>query len=267
MQHNKIRKDFKLAFFRNLSCVSEMIEYAQKHLTCLGQGSSRIVFAFSKSRVLKIAINEKGLLQNEAEYEVAKNLKTKKSVCAIYEIGQTIEGVVWLISQIVRVIKSADEFRVLSGFGWESYGDVVKEYATQRNQDISKITSSLSTQYSKRASLLKETGDIRNAFYYEKLLEDLNIMSSSEFFHGIISAMQENHLMSGDILEVDHYGKTSDGKIVLLDYGFTEDIANKFYRKKKDKKLEEEPVLLSDSHLENDCSIKTVPMKKLVGAH
>jgi hypothetical protein len=56
-------------------------------------------------------------------------------------------------------------------------------------------------------------------------------MKSSNLFSGITFAMKTNRLMSGDILELDHYGKTANGNIVLYDYGFTEEIAKKYYPK------------------------------------
>lgn len=229
----KYRK-FSTRFFNKLLSTEEMIAYAKStSLQCLGQGSSRIAFALSKSRVLKIALNERGLEQNGAEYVVSGNQNAKSAVSAIYDHKEIDGKVVWLISQLVRPIRDADEFKLLSGFSWDPYNDLVREYAkSNASLGLEEVTSSISRQYSKRLKRLKNEGDIRTASYYEELLGDLDHMITSDFFHGIVAAMKDNRLMPGDILEVDHYGKTSDGKIVLYDYGFTEEIAQKFYAEK-----------------------------------
>ena len=35
--------------------------------------------------------------------------------------------------------------------------------------------------------------------------------------------------MAGDLKEIDHWGKTPDGRCVLLDYGFTQDVFKSHY--------------------------------------
>jgi hypothetical protein len=40
----------------------------------MGSGSSRIVYALSTGKVLKIATNDKGIAQNEAEFEISEIL-------------------------------------------------------------------------------------------------------------------------------------------------------------------------------------------------
>jgi len=222
--------------FRTLESEAEILEYAKSCLPLLGQGSSRVVYACSRSKVLKIAINDKGFAQNAAELDVSHNTETSGAVSAILDHKTDQDGhVVWLISQLVRTVNETEEFKTLAGFSWEVYSDTIRAFAKSNAQnDLENITSNISDQYSKRLVRLKNQGDERNAKYYETLLGDLEIMKHSRFFRGIISAMSINRLMPGDILEIDHYGKTSDGEIILYDYGFTEEIAKKFYPKKKE---------------------------------
>jgi hypothetical protein len=48
------------------------------------------------------------------------------------------------------------------------------------------------------------------------------------FVDKIADLVHNNDLNTGDIVS-DHFGKTADGRIVLIDYGFTEDVAEEFY--------------------------------------
>lgn len=259
------RKKFSMRHFRSLTSGEEIVTYAQTHLSCLGKGSSRIVFACSKSKVLKIAINEKGYAQNAAELFVSHNAETKGAVSAIMDSRKDEAGnVVWLISQLVRTVTSSDEFKALSGFSWDVYGDTIKAFAkTNAQNDLESITSDISNQYSKRLVRLKNEGDERNAKYYETLLFELDLMKNSSFFKGIVSAMKVNRLMPGDILEIDHYGKTSDGAIVLYDYGFTEEIAKRFYPTKTQETAK--VYSLNRGNLLTNSGLKTIPLKKKAG--
>lgn len=258
-------RKFSVKQFRKLTSIEEMVSYAQKTLPCLGSGSSRIVFAYSRGKALKISLNDKGFEQNAAEKLVFENEDTKFAVSHIYDYKEIDGKIVWLISQIVRITKGIEEFEVLSGFSWDAYNEVIKEFAKYNaNKELPEITSDISNQYSKRVSHMRKTGDERNASYYEKLLVDLQIMVSSNFFKGIIAAMNQNRLMPGDILEIEHYGKTSCGRVVLLDYGLTEAVANKFYRKTATTTTLTSKPPSSITVQVSACNIKTTPKRKRV---
>jgi len=227
-------KKFLLGRFKVLRTIEEMVAYGKMTLTVLGQGSGRITFAYRGGKVLKIALNDKGCAQNEAEKYVQENEATSDTVASIYDFGIVKDQVAWLISQIVRPITKEPEFRKLTGFSWDTFVEVIREFAKSNAQgDLRKITGEISSEFSKRAKQLRDGQDERNARYFEKKLEDLRAMENSTFIKGIISAMAVNRLMPGDLTELDHYGKTTDGRIVLLDYGFTEEVANAFYRKEE----------------------------------
>lgn len=60
-------------------------EYASLNLEELGKGSSRIVYLLSAKKVLKIALNVKGIAQNEAEIDIYTNPKTKAIIAKIFD--------------------------------------------------------------------------------------------------------------------------------------------------------------------------------------
>jgi hypothetical protein len=61
---------FDLKKFKSLDSIDMMKIYAGEFLENIGEGSSRVAFLFSGKYVLKIALNKKGVGQNEAELDV-----------------------------------------------------------------------------------------------------------------------------------------------------------------------------------------------------
>ena len=58
---------FNIEEFMSLSSFAKRVEYCNKRLKFLGQGSSRRVYMIDNEKCLKLARNKKGIAQNEAE--------------------------------------------------------------------------------------------------------------------------------------------------------------------------------------------------------
>ena len=56
-----------LAVLDKLLSSKEIIQYCTDNLELIGRGSSRIVFRLSKTMVIKVAFNQSGIYQNQAE--------------------------------------------------------------------------------------------------------------------------------------------------------------------------------------------------------
>ena len=56
-----------------------------------------------------------------------------------------------------------------------------------------------------------------------------NKETNNPFVLGIRSIMKATGLLVGDIAVMYHYGKTADDRMVLLDYGYTEEVKDKHY--------------------------------------
>jgi hypothetical protein len=63
-------ESFNFSEFKNIKSFASKIKYAQQHLLSrVGSGSSRVVFKIDDEKVIKIALNKKGLAQNLEEAE------------------------------------------------------------------------------------------------------------------------------------------------------------------------------------------------------
>ena len=58
---------FSFEEFNSCESYSDKIGYAKKHLEFLGSGSSRHAFAIDDKKILKVASNENGIMQNNVE--------------------------------------------------------------------------------------------------------------------------------------------------------------------------------------------------------
>jgi hypothetical protein len=207
---SKIRsKTFNLAEFKKILNQQSLLDYAFKHLKSIGSGSSRFVFALTSTKVLKIADpgwkqGEPGIAQNKTEVDIYTDPKIKPIVTKIFDFDPEYK---WIISEAVRPISTRIEFAQLTGCD------------LQEMVELSKPDSELSEFERARRNYLKETID--------KITP-----KCGRFIEAIRSLMQEGSLLKGDIEYHDHWGKTPDGRVVLLDYGFSKQVNEEYYEER-----------------------------------
>ena len=107
-------KTFELSTFKSLKTLPRRLKYAKDNLELLSDGgTSRIVFLLSSKKVLKISllnlrdpkVNKKGIAQNEAE--VRNSQQIPNLVTKVFEYAPDYS---WIISELVRPLKSKEEF-------------------------------------------------------------------------------------------------------------------------------------------------------------
>jgi len=195
----KFGDKFNLNKFKSLDSIHIMLDYAGSFLETLGVGSSRKAFLLSGKYVLKVALNEKGIAQNQAEMDVYTNPQSQQVVAKVYSYDPKFQ---WLVSDLVKPLTDVNEFEQLSGTDWRSFCDAV-------NRGMKNKAS--------------EPND-------------------PKFVKSVVDTALKNNMMRGDIAQQDHsrapsedvlghWGKTPDGRLVLLDYGFTHEVWAAHYSK------------------------------------
>jgi hypothetical protein len=181
---------FELNAFKALPRLVDMIEYADARLECLGFGTARTVFRLTGTRVLKLANNQtKGVAQNKAEVDVANDATTAGVVTRIFEHDPKYR---WVISEVVRPMNDEDDFQQLTGIPWVEFADHIKPQGPTMS-------------------------------YWEPEGE------YKQFIDAARRVLNAKHLEWADVAVVKHWGKSPDGRAVLLDYGYTEEVASNFY--------------------------------------
>lgn len=177
---------FNLQKFESLPDTRTMRAYASKFLEKLGTGSSRVSFLLSSKYVLKIALNQKGLSQNQAEFETYSSSKSP----LVAKVYRSDEHKQWLISDLVKELNDENEFESLTNVAWDDFDRRVYDHLGK-----------------------KSTGK----------------QQLDPFSKKVVEFCKEQDLLVGDIVNITHWGKTPDGRIVLLDYGLTPEVWEKHY--------------------------------------
>lgn len=194
----------------------------------LGGGSSRDTYILSSKYVIKIAKNEAGEAQNKAELELSKDPRFKNIVADTISAHPSFW---WIISELVKPFSSNsyNEFYELTGM---------------------------------------EFSDFTQFIMQGPYLDPEEIAPKPDFAKNVLKLVKNKILSPADVGRLDNWGKTADGRVVILDYGATPEIIEQFYTNKDtehpeeyDDKLQEststtDPELLSQLSIHQDSYIR-----------
>jgi hypothetical protein len=99
----------------------------------------------------------------------------------------------WLIAELVRPLKNYGEFEKLSGVEYRIFEKILESYD---EPDLSELSG-----------------------------------KQLEWMDGVLKMIHHADVAVGDLFDLNHWGKTNDGRMVLLDYGLTRDVLRKHYRR------------------------------------
>lgn len=209
---NQIEEDYPVEFdmnkFKSLQSFSQRINYCIKILgKSLGAGSSRRVFPIDNEKVLKLAINKKGLAQNEAECDWYLQ---KTGICAkVYDVDDNYK---WIEMQRAVKAKPSD-FKRLTGYSFKFLqafvGWVHEQYARRRN-------------WGRDMDFDEEIDRLINSDeYYDTIFACINDYMSNTGLEAY-----------GDLQRISSWGVVSENgqeSLVLIDFGLNNDVATEYY--------------------------------------
>lgn len=215
----EFRSKFKWNDFKGQSDVlsaTDLIHYVeQTGLPFLGKGSSRVVFALPNTKyVLKLAKNQAGFAQNKAEVDVYTNPKTKNIVAQVFDWDSEYD--MWIVSETVKEFRDGREF--LDAVGIE-LRELIHFYDHMKEQG-----NGWYEKYLERAK--KRYGDKYENNIYVLMSHRVHANPFSKDFANLVQA---GDLMEGDLGKPEHWGKTADGRVVILDYGYTKSVHRNYY--------------------------------------
>lgn len=221
------KSGFSLQEFKQLQTLEEQTAYAEKrNLVVFRGGSSRITYMINNRHVIKLArldAQDKGRLQNATEVKVAQNPIAEQVVTRVFDYDSRDNN--WLIAEVVRGIRTVSEFEKLTGVSWNAFRGAV---TALQGGPLALV----------QAEVLDELEDLKKLSKTDtsravgnRLLRKQELLKSLE--HPMVAAVDAvisiAKLMPGDILSVEHWGKTADGRLALMDYGFSEEGWKKHY--------------------------------------
>lgn len=213
------------ATLKTFKTQKERIDYAISKLKKLGEGEGRIVFDLGDGKVIKFAKEKFGLSQNQSEklaHDALESNNMEELVPEIFEVGK---GLSYLVSEYARPASSSD-FESLAGLPWEEFESELEQFYRAYKNHIYEPLSGESVNFSDL-----NQGRFSSKTEYEKwradenedpiINEDDEVREVPEFIDKIIFIVSQADLLIGDLLSLDHYGVTSDNRLVLIDSGFS----------------------------------------------
>lgn len=166
----------------------------------IGKGSARIVYQIDDEKVLKLAFNSKGVAQNEAEADW--NAQNYGVVPTLYDVD---DDYMYIISEYVIPAKKQD-FKEILGMSFEDFQQVVMQ---------------IYNKYARRP-----VGTRLNWEQFEEIMEN------NEWLYQLNMFMSDYGMPYGDIVALRNLGicnRDGEAEIVVLDYGFNEEISKLYY--------------------------------------
>ena len=208
---------FNMEEFKTIRSFAERVRYCKARLHYLGKGSSRIVFRIDDTTVLKLAWNQKGIAQNEAEAAV-KNDYVLSRYDFIPEVYDVDENYYWIEMAYARRANQQD-FKRLTGYPFKVFYYWV----------IYVFNNSL----------------IRNRAYARYIPDEYKRLFDSDkwedtYEYSLFDEINDymcNYDVQGwaDLCAVRNWGvqidKDGTEKLVLIDSGLSNDVLDAYYKK------------------------------------
>jgi hypothetical protein len=202
-------QSFNMDTFISLTSYQKRIQYCKQHLQRIAEGSSRIAYKIDDTKVLKLAKNKKGLIQNEGEADLGYNNRYYTCIAEVFEFDE--KNYTFVEMELARKC-SPEDFKRIVGFDLETIINLIKH---EIHGDY---------RYRHIGPKPEFTPDELDKFY------------ENEFITNIVDLVHSTEVLLGDLGKPDSYGvviRDGQEEVVVIDYGLTEDNFKKHYYKNK----------------------------------
>lgn len=229
------RGGFDLKVFMGLDSQVDRLEYLRGTSMFLGSGSSRVVFAVSPRRVIKLAggsrldaggvdnpssrMTEAGIYQNRREYELwERNGRTDGVGRLLPQSFDISDDGAWLLAELVRPLRDGDELREMIGLDGDDFLRLMRVLGEHGH---------MNSEYFKNFVLgIREKVD-------DVSLDDNEREGSRRGLEFVLLLHRLKELDPGlslaELVDSSAWGKGSDGRLVLLDPGADETLMKRYY--------------------------------------
>ena len=215
-------QSFNMDTFKSLNSYNKKIQYCNDNLQRIASGSSRIVYKIDDATVLKLAKNQKGIAQNEAETQYRDDMYAPDIFAEVYDND---ENFYWIEMQLARKAKPTD-FKKLTGYDFKTFTYFVT-YSAQQYLPR--------TRYGFGFSVPTEYKQLFDSEEFQNVVWD----NPDNVFYQVNEYLTSYQIEKyGDVQRISSWGVVKDkqdgtDKLVLIDYGLTDDIFNQYYSKRR----------------------------------
>lgn len=206
--HEEYPTAWSIDQFKAMRSFAKRKAYCDARLkTRLGSGSARIVYQIDNEKVMKLAANAKGLSQNEQEHDLYNdgylvNNPARQLLAKVF--AADTEGWTWLEMELVGHASSAD-FKQYFGIEYKDFVDVITYWGRSLHGG---------SQPGPKPAAWEELNENPDKHPWWKWITDIGNNFDYE---------------PADWKRLSSWGKTADGRLVLIDFGLTSDVYQKHY--------------------------------------
>lgn len=189
---------FNMEELRKLQDLNSVLEYVNKTLgrALLGEGQGRLVYRVGNGRVLKVAKNDGGVGQNQAEGTVCAS--SADVVSLFPKVFEHSQAWFWLVTEEAQPM-TEEAFQKLTQIPWKMFWSALKGAFSGKASNVTPQDQQNYTQ-----------------------------ASTNQFFARVVKAIRDCKYEPGDIAKLDSWGIVG-GKAVIIDSGFTEAVNKTYY--------------------------------------
>lgn len=199
---------FDLEKFLMMTSFAEKVRYANEKLQRIASGSARIIYKIDDKKVLKLAKNAKGIAQNEVESDGFINSAYGDIIAKVLEEDKDAR---WIVSEYAKKI-TPSRFKQLLG---ASISDFYKYLYMRMNRN-------------------KRSKELTFHIQYDIPKEVKEHLDNTDFFNELLDMMVNFDMPVGDFGRISTFGEI-DGRLVITDYGLTQDVYKTHYERKPEK--------------------------------
>lgn len=210
-----MRPEFRLDALRNMSFANKVKYCTQMLGRPIGRGSSRLVFQIDDETVLKLAMNGKGIAQNEQELRFKDDYYMGHCFPNIYN-GSDEENYLWIVSEYVLPAKKED-FENALNMPFEDVVDFIDAFCLSNSRDQN----------------WRKWGDVSVKKLYEKYEENSD---ATELMNDISELYYGYNMEIGDYRRIDNYGlvmREGYPTIVFIDAGLSKEVFSQYYGRRR----------------------------------
>ena len=204
--------NFNMDEFKKLTSFQKRLQYCKERLPLIKKGSSRAVYKIDDTKVLKLAMNRKGLDQNEEEAMLSSYYDIKDITAEVFDKHPKNE---WIEMELARPVTESD-FKRIVGYDFNLYRIAIGNYAL----DVDPQRYNTGNKHRQKEKIDPEI--VQSMWENEFVYDIFNYIGNYGTAH------------VPDIQKIDSYGvvkREGHDVIVLIDYGLTNSIWNKHYQR------------------------------------
>ena len=201
----KIRSTGQKFNFREFEQIKEpwtRRDYCDARLQLMGEGSTRKVYVLTSKTALKIATNDQGRGQNEAEAKVSSDPEVAPIVARVL---RSADDYSWIVEELVKPV-----------------GDNTMRFNHEFDREFGAPEDAEDPLL--KQMLLSDEADLEK-FYFRGPIPE----KALAFMRAFQNVFNKHKLEFSDAVKATSWGRTPDGRLVLLDYGYTHESIKKYY--------------------------------------